>query len=268
VRVVPKPIAIERDAVSRRIDVEAGVSGRSLAAVAGDVRARLARATLPLGYHAEVLESTTGDEIGSIGMLAFALGAVVAAYLLLQAAFGSWRLAALVLLLLPVSLVGGVIAALLDGAELALGSMLGLLALLGIGVRTSVLLVRRFQDRPPDERGAGDRLAPVVTTATALALLALPFVLLGTPPGLEIVHPMAVVILGGLATAIFTSLFLLPATYARVAVPAEPGPPIPGAVVRQWTGIEPEVVRVAGEGEGATDGDGAGRPAQDAGTER
>ncbi|HTE61556.1 MAG TPA: efflux RND transporter permease subunit, partial [Solirubrobacteraceae bacterium] len=260
VRVVSKPISIERAAVSRRIDVEAGVSGRSLGAVADDVRARLARTSLPLEYHAEVLESTTGAEIGALGMLAFAIGAAIAAYLLLQAAFGSWRLAALVCLMLPVALVGGVLAALLAGTELSLGSMLGLLALLGIAARTSVLLVRHLQDHPPDERGAGERLAPVVATAAALALLALPFVLLGTRPGLEIVHPMAVVILGGLVTATFASLFLLPATYVRVAVRAEPGP----APAPDWTGVEPEVVPAGGDADAAD----AGRPAPDGGAGR
>jgi CzcA family heavy metal efflux pump len=261
VRVVPKPIAIERDASSRRIDVAAGVGGRSLGAVADDVRARLASTNLPLEYHAEVLKSTTGEEIGAIGMLAFAIGALVAAYLLLQAAFGSWRLAALVCLMLPVALVGGVLAALLAGAEFSLGSMLGLLALLGITARTSVLLVRHFQDRPANERGAGERLVPVVATAAALALLALPFVILGTLPGLEIVHPMAVAILGGLVTATFASLFLLPAAYLRVALPGEPGTPIAAPLVRQRTAVDPEVVRVAGD-------EGAKRPAQDAETER
>jgi CzcA family heavy metal efflux pump len=261
VRVVPKPIAIERDAASRRIDVAAGVGGRSLGAVADDIRARLASTSLPLEYHAEVLESTTGEEIGALGMLAFAIGALVAAYLLLQAAFGSWRLAALVGLMLPVALVGGVLAALLADAELSLGSMLGLLALSGIAARTSVLLVRHFQDRPANERGAGERLVPVVATASALALLALPFVVLGTRPGLEIVHPMAVVILGGLVTATFASLFLLPAAYVRVALPPEPTPSA-GPLVREWTGAdEPEVVHIAGD-------EGTERPAPDAETER
>jgi CzcA family heavy metal efflux pump len=261
VRVVPKPIAIERDAASRRIDVTAGLGGRSLGAVADDIRGRLASTNLPLEYHAEVLESTTGEEIGALGILAFAIGALVAAYLLLQAAFGSWRLAALVGLMLPVALVGGVLAALLADAELSLGSMLGLLALLGIAARTSVLLVRHFQDRPANERGAGERLVPVVTTAAALALLALPFVVLGTRPGLEIVHPMAVVILGGLVTATFASLFLLPAAYLRVALPGEPGTPIAAPLVRERTAVDPEVVRVAGD-------EGTERPAQDAETER
>jgi Cu/Ag efflux pump CusA len=163
--------------------------------------------------------------------------------------------------MLPVALVGGVLAALLADAELSLGSMLGLLALSGIAARTSVLLVRHFQDRPANERGAGERLLPVVTTAAALALIALPFVVLGARPGLEIVHPMAVVILGGLITATFASLFLLPAAYLRVALPPEPSPSA-GPLVREWTGAdEPEVVHIAGD-------EGTERPAPDAETER
>jgi Cu/Ag efflux pump CusA len=244
VRLVDEPIAIERDAVSRRVDITAGVDGRSPGAVADDIRARLADTSLPREYHAEVLESTTAEEIGTLGMLAVAVGAALAAFLLLQAAFGSWRLAALVLALLPVALVGGVLAALVDGAELSLGSMLGLLALLGITVRISVLLVRHFQDRPRDERGAGERLAPVVTSVAALALLTLPFVLLGTRPGLEVVGPLAVVVLGGLATVTFVGLFLLPAVYPHVAARA-PDTPAPGALVRQWTDGESKSVRVA-----------------------
>jgi hypothetical protein len=96
-----------------------------------------------------------------------------------------------------------------------------------------------------------------------------PFVVLGTRPGLEIVHPMAVVLLGGVFTATVVSLFLLPAVYPRVAVQPEPGPAVAGALVREFTGVEPDVVRVAGDGhDGAdTDGDGDGRPARDARTE-
>jgi CzcA family heavy metal efflux pump len=259
VRVVEEPIAIERDAVSRRVDITAGVDGRSLGAVADDIRARLASTSLPREYHAEVLESTTAEEIGTLGMLAVTVGAVLASFLLLQAAFGSWRLAALVLALLPVALVGGVLAALVSGAELSLGSMLGLLALLGIAVRISVLLVRHFQDRPQDEHGAGERLAPVVTSVATLALLALPFVFLGTRPGLEVVQPLAVALLGGLVTVTFVALFLLPAVALRVGAPPAPGAPVPGALVHEWTGDEPESVPVAADGDDATASGGAAR---------
>ena len=105
-RVAQTPAVIKRDAVSRYLDVEADVSGRSVGDVANDIEDRLANLSLPLEYHAEVLQETTGEEINSGRMLAFALGCAIAIFLLLQAAFGGWRLAVLAFLTLPVALVG------------------------------------------------------------------------------------------------------------------------------------------------------------------
>ena len=139
VRVSQTPIAIQREAVSRYLDIEADVSGRSLEAVASDVEGRLADVSFPLEYHAEVLQKTTGEEINGGQILAFAGAAAIAIFLLLQAAFRSWRLAVLAFLALPVALVGGVLAALIDGAELSLGSMLAFLALFGLAARHSVV---------------------------------------------------------------------------------------------------------------------------------
>ena len=225
VRVARTPIVIERDAVSRRLDVEADVSGRSVGSVADEVEDRLANVSFPLEYHAEVLSETTSEEINGGQMLSFAIAAAIAAFLLLQAAFRSWRLAVLAFLTLPVALVGGVLAALIDGAELSLGSLIGFLALFGLAARTGVILIRHFQDLEEEEgegfgsklveRGALERLGPILTSATATALVMLPFVIAGAVPGLEIVHPMAVVVLGGLVTATLLSLFVLPALYLR-----------------------------------------------------
>jgi CzcA family heavy metal efflux pump len=232
VRIAPTPTVIQRDAVSRRMDVEAGVSGRSVGAVASDIEARLARVEFPLEYHAEVLQQTTAGEISATRMLAFAVACAIAMLLLLQAAFRRWRLAALVLLTLPVALVGGVVAALIAGAELSLGSLAGFLALFGIAVRNGVLVIRRLQDLRRDggeafgaglvRLGARERLAPMLTTASAVAVTALPFVVLGTRPGLEIVHPMAVVVLGGLVTSTFVGLFVLPSLYLRLGAGDRP----------------------------------------------
>jgi Cu/Ag efflux pump CusA len=257
VRVRPTPIVIERDAVSRRLDVVADVSGRGLGSAANDIEDRLAGVSFPLEYHAEVLQETTGEEINSTQMIAFAAAAAVAAFLLLQAAFGSWGLAALAFLTLPVALVGGVLAALIAGAELSLGSFIGFLALFGLAARTSVLLIRRFQDLQekgespgPElvERGARDRLAPILTSAVATAVVMLPFVIAGTRPGLEVVHPMAVVILGGLVTSTLLALFVLPALYLRyggrppVASPEE-------ELMRRWAGAEPAPAKTGESGE-------------------
>jgi CzcA family heavy metal efflux pump len=248
VRLTRTPIAIERDAVSRRLDVVADVSGRSLGSVATEIENRLAGMSFPLEYHAEVLEETTGEEIGSAQMIAFALAAAIAAFLLLQAAFGSWGLAALAFVTLPLALVGGVLAALIAGAELSLGSFIGLLALLGLAVRTSVLLIRRFQDLEREgeafgpalvERGAGERLAPILTSAAATAAVMMPFVVAGSRPGLEIVHPMSVVILGGLLSATLLSLFVLPALYLRFGGRRPAVSPEEEELLRRWVGAEP-----------------------------
>jgi CzcA family heavy metal efflux pump len=251
VRVVRTPVVIQRDAVSRRVDVEAGVSGRSAGAVARDVEDRLANVSFPLEYHAEVLRRTTAGEINGTRMLAFAIAAAIAAFLLLHAAFRNWRLAVLAFATLPVALVGGVLAGLLDGGELSLGALVGFLALFGIAARNAVLLFRHLQHLEREEgeafgpdlvrRGARERLGPVLTTSCALAALALPFVVLGSRPGLEVVHPMAVVILGGLVTSTLLALFVLPTLYLRFGAAREPGiTDEEDELMRRWAGAEPE----------------------------
>jgi CzcA family heavy metal efflux pump len=235
VRTQPSPAVIKRDAAERYIDVEANVSGRSLGAVATDVEDVLANADFPLEYHAEVLgQTTTAQEINLVRVVGFAFAAVIAIFLLFQALFRSWRLAGLVFLTLPVALVGGVLAALIDGATLSLGSLIAFLALLGIAARNGAVLIDRFQQLRLDgaqdfgaelvRRGALDRLAPTLTVAVATAAAVLPFVIMGNVAGLEIVNPMAIVLLGGLITSTLLSLFVLPVLYLRFGAGAQPEP--------------------------------------------
>jgi CzcA family heavy metal efflux pump len=271
VRVARTPAVIKRDAVSRYLDVEADVSGRSLGAVANDLEDRLAGFGFPLEYHAEVLEETTREEMNTTAMLAFGIAAAIAILLLLQAGFGGWRVTVMAFLTLPVALVGGVLAALIDGSELSLGSVIGFLALFGITTRSGLVMIRHFQNLERHEgetfgpglirRGAGERLAPIVTTASALALIALPFVIMGSRPGLEVVHPMAVVILGGLVSTTLLSLFVLPTLYLRFAAPLEPSVTPEDELMHRWAGVEPVAVgdgRAVPEPVGA-DGDGRAR---------
>lgn len=253
VRVAPRPVVIQRDAVSRFVDIVAGISGRSVGSVATDIEDRLANVSFPLEYHAEVLQESTGEELGGTRMLAFAIAAAIAAFLLLQAAFRSWRMAILAFLTLPVALVGGVAAALIGGGELSLGSFLGFLALLALAARTGVVLTRHFQDleregesfgRELVERGARERFAPILTSALATAVVMLPFVVAGSPPGLEVVHPMAVVVLGGLVTSTLLSLFVLPALYLRFGG-RRPAVPPEEELMQRWAGVAPASTKTA-----------------------
>ena len=236
VRTQSSPAVIRRDAAQRYVDVEANVSGRSLDAVATDVEDRLADSQFPLEYHAEVLEqTTTAQEINLGRVVGFGIAALIAMFLLFQAAFRSWRLAGLAFLTLPVALVGGVLAALIDGATLSLGALGALLALLGLAARNGVMLIDRLQRLRLDEaapafgadlvrRGAMERFAPTLTVAVATAAAVLPFVILGNIAGLEIVNPMAIVMLGGLLTSTLLALFVLPVLYLRFGAGAEPEP--------------------------------------------
>jgi Cu/Ag efflux pump CusA len=229
VRVVDDIAVIERDAVSRRIDVTAGVQGRGVDVVTDEVRSRLAGLDLPLEYHAEVVEQGTGHEIGAGRVAAFALAVVVAAFLLVQAVLRSWSWAAVVSVCLPLALVGGLLTGPLAGPGLSLGALVGHVAVLCLAVRTTVLLAARAQASADTgvapataaRAAARERLAPVVMTTTGLAAAALPFVLLGGRPGLEILHPMAVVLLGGLVTTALVTLLLVPSLLAHV--PLRPG---------------------------------------------
>ena len=232
VRIREAPAVIERNAVSRYVDVTAEVGGRDLDAVAEEIGARLADVRFPLEYHAEVVTESTGREVNVARMAGFAIASAIAIFLLFQAAFGSWRLAAVAFLTLPAALAGGVLAALIGGATLSLGALLGLLVLLALAARNAVVLFLGLHQRRIEEstdlgaelvrRGAGDRLAPTLVVALATAAAFLPFAIMGDVAGLEIIHPIAIVVLGGLLTTTLLGLFVLPALYLRFGAGARP----------------------------------------------
>lgn len=223
VRTVPSASIIRRDAVSRRMDVVADVQGRSAADVAADIRSQVETLRFPLEYHAEVLQRGTADEMGAGRAVGFGIAAALAAFLLFQSAFASWRLALGMSLALPLALVGGLIAGLFTGLDLSLGAVLGFLALLGYATRTGMTMIATLQSAAGDadsdalvRAAVGERWRPIVASSLALAALALPFVVLGARPGLEILHPLAVVLLGGLISTAFVTLFVLPAMFRHL----------------------------------------------------
>ncbi|HEX8930906.1 MAG TPA: efflux RND transporter permease subunit [Actinomycetota bacterium] len=227
VAVEPTPNVIERDNGSRRIDVGANVRGRDLGSVAREVDRSVKAIQFPRGYDATVLGEYQERQAAQRRLLVFALGAAIVILLLLQAAFGSFRLAALSLLTLPMALVGGVLAAYLGGGVVSLGSLVGFFTVMGIAARNGILMINHFQHLERHEgetfgpelvlRGARERLSPILMTALATALAVVPLVLNGNIPGHEIEHPLAIVILGGLFTSTLLNLFVVPPLYLRFA---------------------------------------------------
>ena len=165
-------------------------------------------------------------------MLLFGIGSAAMIFLLLQASFGSWRLATLSFLTLPMALVGGALAAYIGGGILSLGSLVGFFTVFGIAARNGILMINHFQHLEQHEgetfgpklvlRGARERLAPILMTTLATGLAIVPLVVAGNIPGNEIEHPLAVVVLGGLFTSTLLNLFVVPALYLRFGRPATP----------------------------------------------
>jgi CzcA family heavy metal efflux pump len=236
VRIAPTPNVIRREAASRRIDISGNLGDRDLGAVVQDVEQRLAGIEFPLGYRAELLGESAERQAAQSRLQIFGVVAAVAVLLLLQAAFGSWRLATLFFVTLPMALVGGLLGAFAGGAVISLGSLVGFFTVFGIAARNGILLINHYQHLEREEgepfgvglvlRGAQERLTPILMTAGATALALVPLVILGDIPGHEIEHPMAVVILGGLVTSTLLNLFVVPALYLhfgkskRVRAPA------------------------------------------------
>jgi CzcA family heavy metal efflux pump len=225
VSILPTPNLIEREHNSRRIDVSLNAHGRDLGAVVRDVKQRLSGVKFPLGYHAEMLGEYEERQAAQSQLLGFGIAAAIGVFLLLQAAFGSWRLAALVFLTLPSALVGGVLAAFATGGVISLGSLVGFFTVFGVAARNGIMLINHYQHLEREEgepfgpelvaRGARERLAPILMTALAAGLALVPLAISGNIPGHEIEHPMAIVILGGLVTSTVLNLFIVPSLYLR-----------------------------------------------------
>ena len=221
----PNPNAIERQGDSRYLDVGASVSGRDLGSVVSEIRQKLGSVQLDRGYHVELLGEYKERQAAQSRLLGSAVIAGLLILLLLQAAFRHWRLAILTFLTLPMALVGGVLAAWLAGGIISLGSLVGFFTVFGVAARNGILLINHCQYLEEQEgmafgpalvlRGARERLAPILMTSLATGLALVPLVALGTRPGHEIEHPLAVVILGGLFTSTLLSLLVLPSLYLR-----------------------------------------------------
>jgi Cu/Ag efflux pump CusA len=232
VRVAPNATVIRHDSAFTYLDVTADVAGRDVGEVGRDVEAAIAAIDFPLEHHAELLGGFAERGAAQTRVLTVAVAAAIGIFLLLQAAFTSWRLAILSFLTLPMALVGGVFAVLLTGGTITLGSIAGFAGVLAIAARGSVTLIRHYQHLERQEgqrfgselvlRGTRDRLGPIVTTTLAAAVFFIPFLFTGDAAGFELLQPLVVVVLGGLVTSAILNLVVVPTLYLRYGFIAKP----------------------------------------------
>ena len=227
------PVRIDHENAARLAMVQAAVEGRDLVGFVDEARAAVAR-DVPLGPGMRLqwggqFENQQRAAARLTFVVPIALGAI---FVLLTLGFGSSRQALLVLVNVPFAAVGGVFALAVSGEYLSVPASVGFIALLGIAVLNGVVMVSQFNTllaagaslRASVREGASSRLRPVLMTATITALGMIPL-LLATGPGSEIQRPLAIVVVGGLASSTLLTLVLLPILFARFGAPGASAPP-------------------------------------------
>ncbi|MEN8583210.1 efflux RND transporter permease subunit [Burkholderia sp. RS01] len=221
----PNQTVIQHDDTSRRLDVVASIQGRDLGAVKAEVQTAIRSLQFPLEYHAEIPPQY--GEQQAAGALIWWLAAAAAAgvLVLLLTVLGSWRLAGLSFVLLPVALAGGVVAAEMAGGIGSVYVLVALAAVLAIAIRDVVLLMGTYQSlqsKDPAassaahmEHAASERLVPTILSAVITGLALVPLVLLGGAVGSGMLLPLALIVWGGLITSALLTLYVLPVLFLR-----------------------------------------------------
>ncbi len=220
------PNMILRENVQRRIVVSSNVAGRDLGSVVNDIRTAVSTAVpMPDGYRVEYGGQFESQQSASRRLQALGAVVIAALYMILLLAFGRPRDALLIMLNLPLALIGGVAGVFLAGGVLSVASMIGFITLFGIATRNGIMLVSHIRHlideegvrdfRVAVERGANERLIPILMTALAAGLALIPLALAAGESGSEIQTPMAIVILCGLTTSTLLNMFVVPTLYLK-----------------------------------------------------
>ena len=222
VRLKGMPNSIEHHRGSRKFDVAVALrEGANLGAVASEIERAIHEHPLPPEHHVESLGEHQARSESQRTLFGLGLFAIFGVFLVLLADFRSVRMAVLVMMSLPLALIGGVVVTAFSGGVVSLGTLVGLVTVLGIAARNGILLIAHYRHLEENEgvpfgpglivRGASERLVPILMTALSTGLALCPLVIAGNTAGHEIEHPMAIVILGGLVSSTLLNLFAMPA---------------------------------------------------------
>ena len=217
------PNQIGRENGRRRIVVYANTDGSDMGRVIEDIRAVIARANLPPGTFVSLEGQFQAQEQAVKLIVGLSLISLAMIFLVLYARYRSAVLAGIIMANIPLALIGSVVAMWLAGVSLSVASMVGFITLAGIATRNGILKVShyinlcRFEGEAFGQamivRGSLERLTPVLMTALVAAFALTPLLLAADAPGKEILHPVAVVIFGGLVSSTLLDTLLTPVLF-------------------------------------------------------
>ncbi len=253
---LPGPNQILRENTKRRIVISSNTGGRDLGSVVGDIEARIAaQVSLPQGYFIEYGGQFQASQEATRTLSVLTLFSLVAIFFLLIKALGDWRSALQVMINIPLALIGATWALHLSGGVFSIATLVGFISLVGITSRNGIMMISHYLHLMREEgedfteemiiRGSLERLVPVMMTALTAGLSLIPFILAADAPGKEILHPLAVVVLGGILTSTLLDQVVTPAVFCRF------GKPIAEKIIAaregraagagEWGDAEPEV---------------------------
>jgi HME family heavy-metal exporter len=193
--------------------------------IVGDIRTIVGATALPTGTFISLEGQFQAQEQATLLIAGLSVASLAMIFLVLYTRYRSAVLAAIIMAGIPLALIGSVVAMWLAGVTLSVASMVGFITLAGIATRNGILKVSHYVHLCRFEgerfstamitRGSLERLTPVLMTALVAAFALTPLLLAADAPGKEILHPVAVVIFGGLISATLLDTLLTPVLYWR-----------------------------------------------------
>lgn len=214
------PNQIGRENLRRRIVIAANTDGSDMARIIRDIRTEIGKKPLPEGYFTQLEGQFQAQEAATRQIALLSIVSLALIFLVLHQRYRSAVLAAIIMGNVPLALVGAVLALWLSGQPLSVAALVGFITLTGIATRNGILKISHYLNLCLHEgetfgkamivRGSLERLTPVLMTALVAAFALLPLLLAADAPGKEILHPVAVVIFGGLVSATLLDTLLTP----------------------------------------------------------
>jgi HME family heavy-metal exporter len=219
------PNQIGRENARRRIIISANTDGSDMARIVADMRTEIAAQALPEGYFIALEGQFQAQEQAARLIAVLTSISLLLIFLVLYSRYRSAVLASIIMGNIPLALVGAVLALWLSGQPLSVAALVGFVTLTGIAARNGILKISHYINlcafegerfsRPMIVRGSLERLTPVLMTALVTAFALTPLLVAADAPGKEILHPVAVVIFGGLVSSTLLDTLLTPVMFWR-----------------------------------------------------
>ena len=220
------PNQINRENAVRRIVVSANSSGRDMESLVQEIQSRIQeKVKVPDGYFVQYGGQFESQRSASRLILGLGIISLIGIFIVLYAHFSSSFIAVQIMLNIPMALIGSLVAIFLTDRTFSIATMVAFITLCGIASRNGIMMISHYIHLMKHEgenfskemviRGSLERLIPVLMTALTAILGLLPLALAKGAPGKEILHPVAVVIVGGLISSTLLDMFVTPTIFFR-----------------------------------------------------